>query len=92
MPTIHIVIPEPLRELAGGATELAATGVTVGAALDDLSTCHAALMHRVLTRGGLLRPHVNLFLNDNDIRAEQGLNTPIGDGDTLLVVASVAGG
>lgn len=92
MTTIRIDIPGPLQELAGGATELPAAGATVGAALNDLGSRHATLHHRVLTRGGRLRPHVNLFLNDSDIRAAQGLDTPVTDGDTLLVVPSVAGG
>lgn len=92
MPTIHIEIPEPLQELADGATEVPASGTTVGAALSDLSTRHKALVQRVLTRGGAMRQHVNLFLNDNDIRTAGGLDTPLHDGDVLMLVPSVAGG
>lgn len=92
MPTIYIELPEPLQELAGGTTEVPANGATVGAALDELATRHKTLVQRVLTRGGLLRPHVNLFLNDYDIRTANGLDTPVGNGDTLMVVPSVAGG
>lgn len=92
MATIRIDIPEPLRELAGGAAELRASGATVGAALANLATHYRALTQRVLTRGGAMREHVNLFLNDSDIRAAAGLDTPVRDGDVLLVVPSVAGG
>lgn len=92
MPTILIDIPEPLQELADGAVELPATGATVAAALADLGTWYGALTQRVLTRGGALRPHVNLFLNDGDIRAAQGLDTPLHEGDVLMIVPSVAGG
>jgi len=92
MATIHIDIPEPLRELAHGAARVTASGATVGAALADLATRHQALAQRVLTRGGDMRPHVNLFLNNADVRAAQGLATRVQDGDELMVVASVAGG
>lgn len=92
MPTIHIDIPEPLQALAGGAAELPARGETVGEALSDLGTRHVTLVQRVLTRGGSMRRHVNLFLNDSDIRAAGGLDTPLRDGDVLMVVPSVAGG
>lgn len=92
MATISIDIPEPLRELAGGAAQLPASGATVGAALADLGQHHRVLVQRVLTRGGAMRPHVNLFLNEHDIRAAQGLDTPVQDGDVLMVVPSVAGG
>lgn len=92
MPTIRIDIPEPLQPLADGAAELPATGATVGAALADLGTRHVALTQRVLTRGGAMREHVNLFLNDTDIRAAEGLDTPLHDDDVLMVVPSVAGG
>jgi molybdopterin converting factor small subunit len=50
------------------------------------------LVQRVLTRGGVLRPHVNLFLNDSDVRAVGGLDATLQDGDTLTVVPSVSGG
>ncbi len=92
MPTICIEIPEPLQPLAANAAQLSATGATVGAALADLGARHAALVQRVLTRGGHMREHVNLFLNDRDIRSAYGLGTPVDDGDRLLVVPSVAGG
>jgi len=92
MPTICIKIPDPLQELANGAPTMTASGTTVGGALHDLGTRHVALVQRVLTRGGAMRRHVNLFLNGNDIRAAAGLRTAVRDGDVLMVVASVAGG
>lgn len=92
MPTIRIDIPEPLRALAGGAAEVQASGATIGVALADLGTRHMALTRHVLTRGGMLREYVNLFLNDSDVRAVDGLNTCLHDGDVLVVVPSVAGG
>jgi len=92
MPTIHIEIPAPLQALADDAATLPASGATVGAALADLATRHEMLVQRILTRGGAMREHVNLFLDDRDIRADHGLDTPLREGSVLLVVPSVAGG
>lgn len=92
MPTILVDIPEPLRGLADGAAELPASGSTVDAALADLGMRYRALTQRVLTRGGAMREYVNLFLNDSDIRAAEGLKTPVREGDVLMIVPSVAGG
>lgn len=92
LPIIRITLPEPLQALAGDAAGLTASGANVGQALADLGSRHLALTRRLLTRSGAVREHVNLFLNDQDIRAAKGLKTPLHDGDVLLVVASVAGG
>lgn len=92
MPQIRIELPEALQPLAGDAPTVAAEGVTVGEALGALRPRHELLVNRVLHRGGGMRPHVNLYLNERDLRAAQGLETPLAEGDVLLVVASVSGG
>jgi molybdopterin converting factor small subunit len=92
MPQIRIELPEALQPLAGGAPAVGSEGGTVGEALGALRPRHELLLNRVLHRGGGMRPHVNLFLNERDLRAAQGLDTPLAEGDVLLVVASVAGG
>lgn len=89
---IRIELPAALQPLADGQAGLEVTGNTVGKALQDLGRKHPLLLSRILTRGGQLRPHVNLFVNEQDVRAERGLDTPLRAGDTLLVVPSVAGG
>lgn len=89
---IRIELPAALQALAAGQPSLEVTGTTVGEALAELGRVHPLLLHRILTRGGRLRPHVNLFVNEIDVRAERGLDTPLSVGDTLLVVPSVAGG
>ena len=92
MPQIRIELPEALQPLAGDAPAVGSEGGTVGEALGALRPRHELLLNRVLHRGGCMRPHVNLFLNERDLRAAQGLDTPLAEGDVLLVVASVAGG
>ena len=89
---ITIELPSALRSLAGNAHSVGASGATVGEALADLGRTHPLLLSRILTRGGQLRPHVNLFVNEQDIRRQDGLDTALRPGDTVLVVPSVAGG
>ncbi len=92
MPRIQIELPAALRALADGRARLELEADRVGTALARLGDLHPHVLSRILTRGGELRPHVNLFVNEADVRHEQGLETPLSDGDSLLVVPSVAGG
>ncbi|HMA98716.1 MAG TPA: ubiquitin-like small modifier protein 1 [Wenzhouxiangella sp.] len=89
---IQIELPGVLQELADHQGIVEVEGKTVQQALDDLGQRHPMVLTRILTRGGRLRPHVNLFLGGRDIRQGDGLETPVADGDELLVVPSVAGG
>jgi sulfur-carrier protein adenylyltransferase/sulfurtransferase len=82
-------IPSPLRPLAGGADEVNVQGATVGEALRTLDP---ALVERVLTPEGELRPFINVYLRASNIRTLQGLATPVGEGDVLVLVPAVAGG
>lgn len=90
MPTIRI--PTPLRPYAGGSTEVAVAGQTVGAALSDLTARHPDLRKHLYTDGGELRAFVNVFLGQEDVRHLQGESTPVEEGDQLRIVPSVAGG
>lgn len=92
MTPIRVELPAALRALAEGWPTVDARGRTVGQALADLGQRHPHLLRRILTRGGQLRPHVNLFVNEADIRHRQGLDTELDSGDVLVVVPSVAGG
>lgn len=89
---IKIELPEALRPLAGGVQEIAVEADSVAGALDELGRLYPEARLRILTRGGQIRPHVNLFVRERDIRSGKGLDTVLEDGDSLLVVPSVAGG
>ena len=89
---VRVRIPGPLRELAGGRDEIEAGGGTVGSVLDDLVRLHPGLRRHIRTESGALREHVNVYLNEDDIRWLEGERTPVGDGDALTVVPSIAGG
>jgi len=90
---VTVKIPAPLRPLAQNQSEvvLEATG-TVGAAMAELTTRFPALKDRLLDDKGALRRYVNVFRNEEDIRAAGGLGASLKDGDKLSVVPAIAGG
>jgi molybdopterin converting factor small subunit len=90
MPTIRI--PTPLRTYTGGQSEVAVQGDTVGAVMQDLTDKHSELRQHLYNEEGKLRPFVNIFLDNEDIRHLQGETTAVADEDKLRIVPSVAGG
>jgi molybdopterin converting factor small subunit len=89
---VTIRVPAPLRALAGGHGEVMVPGATVGAALDGLLARHPGLRRHLRDEAGALREHVNVFLNEEDVRHLDGEPTALGEGDVITVVASIAGG
>ena len=85
-------IPTPLRPYAGGQTEVEVQGQTVSQAMNDLVSRYPALRKHLFSDEGELRAFVNLFLNDEDIRHLQGVETPLKEGDRLMLIPSIAGG
>jgi molybdopterin converting factor small subunit len=89
---VTIRIPTQLRELSGGASEVSAGGETVAAVLADLEAAHPGFRERLFDEGGQLRRFVNVFVADEDIRFLDGIDTPVGEGQTVSIVPAVAGG
>jgi len=85
-------IPTPLRPYAGGQSQVSVQGATVGEALKDLVAQFPTIKKHLFTETDELRPFVNLFLGDEDVRHLQGVNTPLKDGDKLMIIPSIAGG
>jgi molybdopterin converting factor small subunit len=88
---IKVQIPTPMREQAGGKAEVEVTGTTVQAALDDLIRQYPGLKPKLFD-GGKLRPYVNVFVNDEDVRYLDEMNTPVTDGVIVALIPAVAGG
>ena len=85
-------IPTPLRSYTAGQTEIPVQGSTVAEAMDSLTRQFPALRPHLYNQTGELRPFVNLFLNEENIRDLQGVQTPIQETDKLMLIPSIAGG
>lgn len=92
MSRITVQIPPPLRPFADGAAELPIQAGTVGEALTRLGADRPALLARVLTPEGELRPYVNVFVGERNARRLDGLQTILADGDVVAIIPAVAGG
>ncbi|AXK40562.1 MoaD/ThiS family protein [Crenobacter cavernae] len=89
---VVIRIPTPLRTYTEGADEVAVQADTVGEALASLFQRHEGIGERILGPDGEPRPFVNIYLGKADVRARQGLSTPVKEGDVIAIVPAVAGG
>ncbi|MDQ2937996.1 MAG: ThiF family adenylyltransferase, partial [Acidobacteriota bacterium] len=89
---VTINIPTALRQFTGGSSRLEVEATTAGEALDRLTSVHTELRRHLYDNKNVLRSFVNVYLNDDDIRHQSGADTPIKDGDTLMIVPSIAGG
>ncbi len=89
---ITIVIPTPLRQFAGGKSEIEVEAKTAGEALEKLTTTHADLKKHLYNDGGNLRNFVNVYVGDEDIRDLDNLETEVKDDGEILIVPSIAGG
>jgi sulfur-carrier protein len=90
--SVSVRVPTQLRNLTGGTGEVPVDATTVGEALKALDAAHPGFAERLFDDGGQLRRFVNVFLDDEDVRFLQGLETPVTDRQTISIVPAVAGG
>ena len=90
MPVLRI--PTPLRAYTNGQSEVNVSGSNVSEALTDLTSLYPALRPHLFNEGGDLRPFVNLFVGENNIKDLQGVDTTIRDGEKIMLIPSIAGG
>jgi molybdopterin converting factor small subunit len=87
-----IRIPPVLRPAVGGEKELTADGSSVGEVLQKLAESHPDTQTQLFATDGGLNRYVNVYLNDEDVRVLDGLETPVGAADTLVILPAMAGG
>jgi molybdopterin converting factor small subunit len=85
-------IPPVLRPAVGGEKELTADGSSVGEILHAVAESHPDTQTQLFAADGGLNRYVNVYLNDEDVRVLDGLETTVGDGDTLVILPAMAGG
>ncbi|MDP9889258.1 MoaD/ThiS family protein [Pseudarthrobacter enclensis] len=95
MPDIVLLLPSVLQPLAGGQSVLTAPAdgpVTVASLLDAVAAEYAVLGRRLRDETGSLRRFVNIYVDGNEVRRLQGMETQVSPGQEVLVIQSVAGG
>lgn len=85
-------IPTPLRPYAGGAERINVKAGTVAGALEELVAAHPELKLHLFTEQGELRAFVNVFVNEDNVRDLNGVETSIREDDSLMILPSIAGG
>jgi molybdopterin synthase sulfur carrier subunit len=87
-----VKIPPVLRSSVGGAKEVEATGGNVGEVLRSLAVQHPATESQLFSEDGGLNRYVNVYLNDEDVRVLEGLETEVDSADTIVILPAMAGG
>jgi len=85
-------IPPVLRPSVGGEREVTAEGSSVGEVLNALAESHPETRSQLFGPEGDLNRYVNVYVNDEDVRVLDGLDTAVADGDTLVILPAMAGG
>jgi molybdopterin converting factor small subunit len=85
-------IPTPLRAYTNGQSDVTVSGANISEALADLTTQHPTIKPHLFNESGELRPFVNLFVGEDNIKDLDGVKTPIKDGDKIMLIPSIAGG
>jgi molybdopterin synthase sulfur carrier subunit len=88
---VEVRVPTILREFTGGEKSVTAQGATLQGIIEDLDANYPGIGGRLVEDGGLRR-FVNVYLNDEDVRFLDGLDTAIADADAITILPAVAGG
>ena len=89
---VTVRIPTTLRPLSGGTKQVEVGSGTLLEVIDGLEAQHPGFKDRLLDETGSLRKFVNVFVDDDDVRYLEGLDTKVGDGVTVSIIPAVAGG
>ena len=91
-PTITLHVPGPLRTYCAGAAQLSITANTVRDALEELQRSQSSLYCNVCDETGKVRRHLNVFVNSDNVRDLDGVDTMLTPGDTITILPAVSGG
>lgn len=90
--SIIVRIPTPLRTLTNGKSEVEADGTTIIGIINYLENNFAGIKERICEQNDQVRRFVNVYLNDEDIRFLDSVNSPVKDGDIISIIPAIAGG
>ena len=90
--SVEVRVPTMLRQHTGGTATVAVDGQTVGELFADLISRYPSLGGQLVTPEGELHKFVNVYVNDDDVRYLDRLDTKVADGDVVSILPAVAGG
>lgn len=90
--SVTVRIPTTMRPLSGGAKQVEVSSGSLAEVIEALEAAHPGFRDRLLDDDGGLRKFVNIFVDDDDVRFLEGLETKVGDGITVSIIPAVAGG
>ncbi len=90
--TVRVRVPTPLRKFTKGADEVSAQGNNIRLLVDDLEKNFPGIKERICDDNGKIRRFVNVYVNGDDIRFLQNLETSLKEGDNISIVPAIAGG
>ena len=90
--SVEVRLPTILRAAANGQASVRADGATVAEVFDDLVRQFPDFAGRIVTEDGTLHKFVNVYVNDDDVRYLEGLDTKLNDDDEISILPAVAGG
>jgi sulfur-carrier protein len=90
--SVTVRVPPVFRTMTGGDAQISVEGATVAEVLSALDGAHPGFKAKLLGDDGKLVRYVNLFVDDDDVRFLQGLDTPVPEGGTVSIMQAVAGG
>ena len=85
-------IPTPLRRVTNGQDKVTVEGATINEIINSLESQHPGIRERLCDEQGQLRNFVNIYVNGEDVRFLDGINSPAKEGDEISIVPAVAGG
>ncbi|MDA8233680.1 MAG: MoaD/ThiS family protein [Clostridia bacterium] len=90
--SIQVRIPTPLRKLTGNQAVVSASGGNIKTLLESLESSYPGIKERLSDEEGNLRRFINIYVNEEDIRFQQGIQTQVKPGDDVSIVPAIAGG
>ncbi|GBD92653.1 sulfur carrier protein CysO [bacterium BMS3Abin05] len=89
---INVKLPRPFRRMTQGQTEIVLEGQTIRELLDDLEEKHPGIQAKIFSENNELRRFINVYVNNEDIRFLNGLQTAVKETDKISIISAIAGG
>lgn len=89
---VKVHIPTPLRKITNNQAEIEVEASTVGAMVENMEQAYGGIKEKLMDEAGEIRRYVNIYVNDEDIRFLDGIETDLREGDSISIVPAIAGG